>query len=216
MRLAVIMAAAVVAVGLHTNAQVLGVQVRNGDVYVQDSGSLRRLTHDGQNTEAVRSRDGSLIAFVRKEGEQGSSEMNSLFLCIVSARRCDRVVLPREDQKPEDNLTDITSPQFSYQASAQPNGRVVGSIFFLTSAWATSGAIHRVTLGPNSTATFVAAANDYSVVPSGRFAGALQVSQHKYATNGEGSCELNSIMDPNTGKRLALLPSPDCQGMTVR
>jgi len=216
MKLATVIASAAVVIGQPAGAQVLGVQVRSGDVYVQESGGLRKLTQDGQNTAAVKSRDGSLIAFIHKEGERDSEEMNSIFFCVVSARSCNRIVLPRDDQEPKNNLTGITDPQFSYQAGVQPSGTVVGSLFFMTSAWATSGAIHRVTLGPNPTVTFVTDANGYTVVPSGRFAGALQVSQHRYAKEGEGSCELNSIMDPNTGKRLTILPSPECRDMTVQ
>ena len=201
-------------IAARANAQVSDVQIRDGDVYVQlSAGPAQRLTRDGQSTEAARSRDGKLIAYVHRDGATSDGSMNSVSMCVVAARRCDVIVAPRAADKPEDNLTDIGSVQFSYQAGVDTSGQVIGSIFFLANAWAASGAIHRVTLGPNPKVTFVTDSNSLTVVAGGRFAGALEISQHRYGKQGAGSCGLNSIMDPNTGKRLERLPSPDCDGL---
>ena len=127
-------------------AQALGVQVRDGDVYVQSQGWVR-LTRDGGAIAATTSRDGSLVAYVRKESGGLSDEMNSISLCIVVTRSCRTVVSPKSADEPTKDLTGAAAPMFSYQAKAEADGKLVGSLFFITNGWATSGAIHRVTLG---------------------------------------------------------------------
>ena len=141
--------------------------------------------------------------------------MNSIVVCVVAAKSCRTVVVPRSADTPEDNLTDAASPAFSYQASAGSNGVLVGSIFFMTSGWATSGAIHRATLGPEPTVSFVTNSNTLSVVQGGRFAGALRVSQHIYAPQG-GSCDQERIFDPNTRTILQTIPTPECQALHIQ
>jgi hypothetical protein len=192
------------------SAQALSLQLRDGDVYFQDAAGVHRLTSDGRNSDAAMSRDGNLIAYVRKDGQNADSEdLNSLHVCNLPAHACQEIVSPHVGKTPQENLTGIRSPQFSYQASIGAAGVPIGSVFFETDAWATSGAIHRVTLGANPMVTFVTDSNGFSVVPSGRFAGALEVSQHRYLPQG-GSCEKASVIDPNTGKQLQLLPTTEC------
>ena len=196
------------------DAQVFGVQVKDGNVYVQLPTGLRRLTRDGQSTEAAKSRDGSLIAYIHKDSAGDSGSMNSLSVCVVAEQKCRIVTQPKSSDKPEENLTDATTPVFSYQASARPDGSVVGSLYFLTTAWTTSGAVYRVKLGPVPSVSYVTPSNALSVVPSGKFAGALDVAQHSYGTG--GSCDQERIFDPNTKKVLQNIPTPDCQGLGIQ
>ena len=182
---------------------------------MQQSQGWGRLTRDGHATEVTKSRDGSLIAYIHSEGRQDTEAMNSISLCVVSAKTCRIIVNPKIADEPKENLTGATSPCFSYQASAGADGSVVGSIFFLTNAWATSGAVHRATLGPNPTVSFVTDSNSLSVVQKGRFAGALDISQHIYAPQG-GSCDQERIFDPNTKKVLQTIPSAECQDLRIQ
>ena len=196
-------------------AQALGVQVRDGDVYVQYFQAWERLTRDGRAITATTSRDGSLVAYVRNEGGGPSDEMNSISLCVVATRSCRTVVSPESADEPTKDLTGAAAPMFSYQAKAEADGRVIGSLFFMTNGWATSGAIDRVTLGPNPAITFVTDSNSLGMVQSGKFAGALYVSQHIYAPQG-GSCDQQRIFDPNTKKVLQNIPTPECQELHIQ
>ena len=54
------------------------------------------------------------------------------------------------------------------------------------------------------------ASNGLGVVQGGPFAGALEVSQHRYLPNGGGACQHDAILDPNTGRELRKLPSSEC------
>ena len=67
-------------------------------------------------------------------------------------------------------LAGFSSPQFS------TDGRYV---FFLSSAWATSGALHVVDT-TNRKEHFVCAAHDFQVVRSGKYRDHLLVFQHRY------------------------------------
>lgn len=215
MKTAIVLASIAGLLSSQASAQVLGVQVKNGDVYVQQPQGWGRLTRDGRATDVTKSRDGSLIAYIHSDGGQDSDTMNSISLCVVAARSCKIIVAPKSANTPEENLTGATSPRFSYQASAGSNGNIVGSIFFMTSAWATSGAIHRATLGPNPTVTYVTSSTSLSVVQNGKFAGALNISKHIYAPKG-GSCDQERIFDPNTKKVLQSIPTPDCQELHIQ
>ncbi len=214
LKLAIVALATAALVPRVAAAQVLGVQVRDGNVYVQFPTGLRRLTRDGQSTEAAKSRDGSMIAYVHKDSTGDSGSMNSISVCVVAEQKCRIVMQPASSDKPEENLTDATLPVFSYQASARPDGTVVGSLYFLTTAWTTSGAVHRVRLGPVPSVSYVTPSNALSVVPSGKFAGALDVSQHSYGTG--GSCDQERIFDPNTKKILQNIPTPDCKVLGIQ
>lgn len=214
MKAAVILASITTLIISHAEAQVLAVQVRNGNVYVQQAQGWGRVTQDGHATEAAKSRDGSLVAYIHNDGEQDGEPMNSVSLCVVAAGSCRVIVAPRSSDDPTENLTGASTPAFSYQASAA-NGTIVGSLFFMTSGWATSGAIHQVTFGLNPAVTFVTPSNSLLVVPGGRFAGALDITQHIYAPQG-GSCDQERIFDPNTKKVLQTIPTSDCQALHIQ
>ena len=214
MRIAYVLASLAALVTGPCHAQIVAVQVRNGNVFVQQPQGWVRLTQDGRALEAAESRDGSLVAYTANRGGQGEDAMNSVSLCVVASKRCQEIVTPRSADSPEDNLTGASTPVFSYQAKADPAGAASGSLFFMTSAWATSGAVHRVTFGSSPTVTFVAPSNSLSVVAGGKFAGALDLSQHIYAPQG-GSCDQERIFDPNTKKVLQTIPTSECQALHI-
>ena len=177
------------------SAQVIGVEVRNGDVYVQQQQGWGRLTRDGRSTAAVRSRDGSLIAYVHHERGEGDDAMDSISLCVVAEKTCRVVVSPKSADMPEENMTGASSPAFSYQAGIGPSGAIMGSLYFMTSAFMNEAAIHRVMLDSGKI-SYIAPALNFTVLQSGKFTGALNITSY---THGECASE---IVDPNTKKTL--------------
>lgn len=61
--------------------------------------------------------------------------MTSPYVRIVASGQCRKLVAPQENSKPQLNLTNISRPGFSYQASAAKNGIPIGSIFFVAEGW---------------------------------------------------------------------------------
>ena len=60
-------------------------------------------------------------------------------------------------------------------------------LYFLTSAWVTSGALHVININGNKP-RFLQPANSFDVIKHGKYKGKLVIQQHRYATGG-GSYE---------------------------
>ncbi len=80
-----------------------------------------------------------------------------------------------------------------------PDGK---RLYFITSAWVTSGALHRVNVD-GSGERFVAAANSLKVLGSGSYKGHLIISQHRYFLGG-GSYDWYYVFTPQ-GKEVGPL-----------
>ena len=182
-------------VASQASAQVTGVEIRSGDVYLQQQQNWGRLTRDGRSTAVVASRDGRLIAYVHNEGGEGDDAMNSISLCVVAEKTCRTIVVPKSADVAEENLTDAGSLAFSYQAGIGPSGTIVGSLYFLTSAFMNMGAIHRAML-ESGKISYIAPALNFTVLQSGKFTGALAVTSFTH-----GECQ-STVVDPNTKKLL--------------
>ncbi len=176
-------------------AEALGVEMRNGDVYIQQQQGWGRLTRDGRSIAVTRSRDGRLVAYVHTESGTGDEALNSISLCVIAEKSCRIIVRPSSTGSTEETLTGAGSPAFSYQAGVGVGGALVGSLFFQTSAYQSMGAIHRVTL-EDGIVSFIAPAVSFTVVQSGRFTGALDLIAFR-----GGVCQ-DEIVDPNTRKVL--------------
>lgn len=88
--------------------------------------------------------------------------------------------------KPEALLAGLSAPQFS------PDGKIV---YFLSAAWATSGAVHRVDVATRKTA-YVCPGNELEVIRTGEYRGHLIVQQHKYFIGG-GSYDWYWLLRPD-------------------
>jgi hypothetical protein len=212
---ALVLAGSAVATGSAT-AQVSGAVVKGGDVYVQLPDGLHRLTHDGQVAEATVSRDKNLVAYVRNGPKSDNDSLNDIFLCSVRQQSCVLAVRGVAGATTKDNLVDIGTVRFSLQAGENAGGILSGSIFFLSAAGgANTDSLHRVMLGgktlqqvANSPVAFVTYANSIEVVPTGRFAGALNIEVQQYTPH--GACGAMTVFDPNTKKILQQGPANDC------
>ena len=75
------------------------------------------------------------------------------------------------------------------------------TLYFATSAWATSGAIHAIDVNGKNL-RFITAGNEYHVVTHGKYRGDLIVNQHRYHDQG-GSYDWDWLFTPQ-GKQIKL------------
>ena len=162
-----------------TRAQV--VSEKGGKLFLTEaSGQTRELTSTGRDAEPSLSHDRSRVVFVRGTPGQtintgaGDVEAKEIWVIDRAGENPQLLVRGRADDDLKKVLAGLSRPQFS------PDDR---QVFFLSSAYATSDAVHAVTLGTKETA-FISDGNSLTVVPSGRYRGYLLVSKHKYRRTG--------------------------------
>ena len=154
------------------------VTVREGNLFYRASAGAppRQLTSSGLDDHPRLSPDGRTIAFVRGtprdtvETALGWEEATSLWIVRTDGGGARMLVRGRSAGSPERTLASLDEPWFS------PDGR---RIYFLSTAWVTSAAVHVVEL-PSGTERFLIPGNSLEVVPAGRYAGHLLVAQHRY------------------------------------
>ena len=149
-------------------AQTIGID-RGNVVLTRPGAAPVRLTTGGRDRDPVLSPGGRRVAFVR-----GDTAHAELWIVEVSGGPPRRLVAARPADEPRANLIRISYPQFS------PDGRTV---YFLTDAWVTSGAVHAVDVATRRV-RYVCPGNSLRVVPRGEYAGHLMVHQHRYFVGG--------------------------------
>ena len=146
------------------------VGIERGNVVLARPGAARlRLTTGGRDRDPVLSPGGRRVAFVRRD-----TTVSELWIVDVGGGPARRLVAARPNDEPRANLTRFASPRFS------PDGR---TIYFLTEAWVTSGAVHAVDVATGRV-RYVCPGNSLRVVPRGEYAGHLMVEQHRYFVGG--------------------------------
>jgi len=170
------------------------VRVDGGNVVYLPAGggAPRRLTSMGLDSFAVLSPDGRTVAFVRRkpgvmvEAASGPREATELWVANADGAGARRLVGSQAAESMERMLAGFTDPSFS------PDGR---RLYFLSSAWATSGAVHVVELATGAE-RYVCPGNSLEVVPRGEYAGHLVVEQHRYFVGGSGSYDWLWLVTP--------------------
>ncbi|BBU30664.1 hypothetical protein BTHE68_43980 [Burkholderia sp. THE68] len=104
-----------------------------------------------------------------------------------------KIVTAAHSAQPENELSGINSLTFS------PDG---STLYFNTAAWATSKAIHAVSV-QGGRERFVTNGNGFAVVQHGKHAGYLVTSQHRYM-EGHGSWNPYVLVSPE-GKEIKVL-----------
>lgn len=155
--------------------------VKGGNVVLQTSqGGSKQLTTSGRDARPVVSPDGKWVVFVRsipgKQISTGSGDVDAEELWQIGADGKDEIklVAPREAKEVSDLIANFTGLQFS------ADGRLV---YFITPAWATSGAVHVVDT-TNRKVRFIVPGNDLKVIHSGEYIDCLLVMQHRYFLGG--------------------------------
>jgi len=157
------------------------VSVQNGNVCISTAGAeVKALTTSGHDSEPVLSPDGKWIAFVRTlPGRKistgaGEADVTELWQIRADGKEPTALVRAKESDKMETILAGFSKPQFS------SDGKLV---YFMSEAWATSGALHVVD-STNGKEHFVCPALEFEVVKSGEYKDCLLVSQHRYFIGG--------------------------------
>jgi hypothetical protein len=87
-------------------------------------------------------------------------------------------------------LAGLSKPQFS------PDSK---NVYFLSQAWTTSNAVHKVDLR-TKTVTFISPGNSLEVIQKGKYSGYLKVNMHRYHRGG-GSYYCDYLLTPE-GKEI--------------
>ncbi|MDQ2659673.1 MAG: hypothetical protein M3Y03_04560 [Verrucomicrobiota bacterium] len=153
------------------------VVAHGGNIFLNESnGQSRQLTSSGRDSAPRLSPDGKWVVFVRtlfgKKISTGSDEVDAAELWQIQAngKQPTLLVRPRESEKPEELIAGFDNLQFS------TDGRLV---YFVTSAWATSGAVHVVDT-TKAKERFVLPGNNLEVITIGKYRDCLLVQQHRY------------------------------------
>jgi hypothetical protein len=99
--------------------------------------------------------------------------------------RAERLVSGGEETNLEKSIAVVNSPQFS------PDGK---KVYFLSTAWVTSDAVHVVDIG-SKVETFMCAGNTIDVISTGKYRGFLVVQKHRYYPR-EGSYDHYWLVSP--------------------
>jgi hypothetical protein len=142
-----------------------------------------QITRTGKDSSAVLSPNKKMIAYVRI-GNQVISEScdidakfgKEIWLYNFSTKKEQRLVKDNfECDKPKKRIVDPDYLLFS------PDSR---TLYFETSAWTTSGAVHAVDANGKNL-RFVTDGDDLRIVQSGPYKGDLIVNQHRYRFKGD-------------------------------
>ncbi|QSQ26760.1 PD40 domain-containing protein [Pyxidicoccus parkwayensis] len=165
-------------------------------VLVEANGKRRPLTSSAQDSQPRLSPDGKAVVFVRDvsgkkvESATGEVEANEVWWVDTAGGKPRRLVASAASDDPKTFLGALQDPQFS------PDGK---SVFFLSAAWATSGAVHKVDVATGKE-QFVTPGNSLEVILRGEHQGKLIVQQHKYFLGG-GSYDWFWLLEPD-GKQV--------------
>jgi dipeptidyl aminopeptidase/acylaminoacyl peptidase len=169
------------------------VSVKDGNIHFTDkAGHTTAITSGGHDSNPVLAPDGKWLAFVRKvDGKKiatGSDEMEptELWQIRTDGKEATALAKCRAAEKPESLIAGFEDLQFS------TNGKL---LYFVTPAWATSGAVHVVDT-TNRKERYLFAGNELKVVPSGEFKDCLLVQQHRYFVGG-GSYDWFWLLRPD-------------------
>lgn len=157
------------------------VEAKDGNIFLRSSdGTAKQLTQSGLDSAPVLSPDGRWIVFVRalpgKTIETGSGDVDATELWQIRADGKEPTLLvpPRAAEDPRNLIASFRDVNFSV------DGR---HVFFVTPAYATSGAVHAVDT-TNRKRRFIMPGSGVEVVPSGEYKDCLLVEQHRYFIGG--------------------------------
>ena len=169
------------------------VAVKDGNIqFTAGAGATTAITSSGRDSEPALAPDGKWVAFVRKvDGKKiatGSDEVDpsELWQVRTDGKEASLLVKCRGSEKPESVIAAFENLQFS------TNGKL---LYFVTPAWATSGAVHVVDT-TNRKERYLFPGNNLKVVPSGEYKDCLLVLQHRYFVGG-GSYDWYWLLRPD-------------------
>lgn len=163
------------------------VRVVAGNIYyAQGAHSDIQLTHSGHDHDPVLSADKKHITFIRMSNEvipkdcrsfsNTSTSYGEQIWIVDIEHKKERLLVNHHFSydKPTEMIIDPNHLAFS------PDGK---TLYFLTSAWVTSGAVHAVNI-ESAKQHYLLPANSLEVVADGEYKGDLIVNQHRYFIGG--------------------------------
>lgn len=175
---------ALIATGVVSAASVK--ETKGNIYYVGDKGEVRQLTTSGSDRDPQLSPDGKTIVFVRAKSDGNDREyVDDIWVMETSGKNQRVVVKARPASKPEEALAGLGVTDFS------PDGKL---IYFMSAGWATSGAVHVLDRTSGKT-RFLSSGNTLKVIASGKYAGNLILSKHKYFAGG-GAYDFYWLISP--------------------
>jgi hypothetical protein len=184
---------------------VKSVNVKNGNLFILDNNnSFRQITFAGIDSAPHLSSDKKEVVFLRDYGDViDDSKLNQIWIvnlgslkeeCILKAGKISskHATIPKSYTDAfGSKLDQIDKVIFSNNSN---------TIYFLSNAWVTSGAIFSFDR-KKSKLTFLTSGNSLDIISKGNFKYDLIVNKHKYNPQG-GSYDFYYIINPNNGKEL--------------
>jgi hypothetical protein len=176
-----------VAAGVDEQNTIQRVWSGEGNIYLTgDDGRPVQVTRSGKDTSPVLSPDRTMVAFIRTGDKiipKGCDDFsdtktkygNQVWIYDVVTKK-DRLLVQNNFSCdiPEKQIVDPGSLQFS------PENK---TLYFITSAWMTSGALHAVNVDGTGE-HYVIPASSLEVITKGQHKGDLIVGQHRYFIGG--------------------------------
>jgi dipeptidyl aminopeptidase/acylaminoacyl peptidase len=180
-----------------TNHENQTVFVSLGNIYYNPIGKTPiQITHSQKDSSPVLSSNKKMIAFIRVgnnmipkecDGDTETKYGDQIWIYDVSTKKEYLLVANNfECNVPEKQIVDPKDLLFS------PDDKI---LYFMTSAWTTSGALHGVKI-ENKEQYYIAPANTFSIVTKGQDKGYLIVYQHRYFIGG-GTYDWYWLISPN-------------------
>lgn len=171
---------------------------KEGNVYYTVTpGHTIQITHSGKDSNPILSSDKKWIAFVRignqripeSCGSNTAKTYGNQIWIYNTATRNEKLLVANNFQcnKPEKQIIDPSELTFS------PDSKI---LYFLTSAWTTSGALHGVNID-GTRQHYIVPANSLEVITKGTYKGYLIVNQHRYFIPPGGSYDWYWLVSPD-------------------
>ncbi|OGT45383.1 MAG: hypothetical protein A3E83_00120 [Gammaproteobacteria bacterium RIFCSPHIGHO2_12_FULL_41_20] len=172
---------------------------KSGNIYYSQSRNhVIQITHSGKDSSPILSSNKKMIAFIRignqvipkrcdantkTETEYG----NQVWIYDIRTKK-ERLLVKNNFQcnQAEKQIIDPSDLLFS------PDNKI---LYFITSAWVTSGALHAININ-GTKEHYITSANSFEVVTKGEDKGYLIVYQHRYFIGG-GTYDWYWLISPN-------------------
>ena len=171
-------------------------------VYTAANGATRQLTSGGGFSDPALSPDGRTAAFVHADGPSNDTyngPPTSLWVADTATGKARKLIGPHDASDMKEVFMSFGGPVFSLDG---------GFVYVTASAWATSGAVHQVSLATGQE-RFVIDGGCDAVIRTGKWRGYLLVTRHMYyPAPKEGSYDPTYVVRPDA-KQAVMVPGTD-------
>ena len=171
-------------------------------VYVDAGGGRHQLTHGGGYKEPALAPDGRTVAFIHVDGPPQAEDENaptSLWIADGPAGGAHKLIGHHEASEMKAVFNSYDGPVFSLDG---------GFVYVTAQAWATSGAVHQVSLATGQERFIIDGGVD-KLIRTGPWRGYLLVTRHMYyPAPKEGSYDPTYVVRPDA-KQSFMVPGTD-------